>query len=1319
MNHRTLRKGRSGSMPFAVIAVTLLVVSSAYCAAAASVRQSEDGDGHGIADLSSHEISAEELRSSVEAELGRMLFDVCATPSCGSLDDRGKEFRSTAYRWLELQFPMLLRGITVTMTDYTLDLSVEKLRTEGSTAEGYVPSFLRATGSITAVFESDAGKDTRTVPFSTDGSCALPLTAEMGSLFENAVSGDGTILSQMMDYQLTSLAQYRVINGYGAFSRYGEKGTESILTEADVEKAYRNSLAALSCIYFRDGDGRTVGMVDLASRLVSDDGRITVDLNSVYAQALYSEMDRIVGKWFDYFLGNSLLNVCDYISDTLKNAWDSLTSFVTGRNNFSAEPYLRSVIGDAYTGLRTGQSFVFTVTGPSGEEIAYTVPYPSVDLYGSDVISNFKSNYRSNTNAVREWIAGIVNSAIVKVANGRGMGTVTLSVSGTESFADTLAGAVEAALRGNTESFESVTRGMMESGMIPDQFYSAIYSDIDSHKDSLFTYGRGAFEAMVRDRIIDSVIRDFSEPGSSMSRSDAEALISDSFMEEGNYRVYTGYRSEVDGLMQTLSALREKEESGSTVIRKACTAMLSAGFFALDCAADIRKVALGMCTEFRTNMGINPEAAPAELGFDRDFTLTSGDRTYTERLTVATSSSPSVSVGFANGLSTHFTGFGESRDAPFCTVFPVTLEDRLRVDVSSAGSLMQALGLSDSVYSDTVEVRIGIEVAVVSGWGLSGVDYPASTDVLRDLYNLLLKALEPLLEPLRELLSMAEDLLGVLSEAIMTVSQYVNEIIEKVYDRIFGPLEKLSGYVSETLTVAFCDALVSLIDGAQAVIDVSAVSQIVGFTYMGYTLKFTFNLKTLENYTKYLVKAEFSGNVSGVEVNAFLNVKTKGEEKRVPCITGGFNLKGDGWDLSAEIDPTMAVNKHIMSLSGTVKGIRIDAVLPEAVQYNEVGIALSDFPGIAQILSNIPSPIAGTKIELDAGLSLKYNFPLVSGVLVNEFEPNPEGTDKDREWAEILNLTGSAVDLNDWTITTSKKKVHIIKDLELAPGERAVIYFPGTFLVNSKEYLILKDPDGVEIDRSATMTDSRNDGATCQRAMDGSTDWSLMEGTEDAANKGGLLGTDGILRSVVVDVVKRAAVKAMTEMRHVYSSEALAELISRTVRYAVDDGINRLSSCLVEGSAYVSVDFTDLVSANRTGFRVYLAADKELVGDVLKFLLGKIEALLLGIGDPYNIDLGKVLYEDVFLGVTAYGGIKLPKMLNGNKEFGGKVLLGVDIAANIAALGGLLGHDLGTPKVKARIGITNCPYEVIPKAMGVKKNMTYDLWLLSMTFTPA
>lgn len=1304
-------------MPFAVIAVTLLVVSSAYCAAAASVRQTEEEGERGIENLSSHEISAEEIRTSVETEMGRMLFDACVSPSSGSLDERGNAFRSTACRWLELQFPMLCRGITVTMTDYSLDLNVEKLRAEGQTAEGYIPSFLRASGTLTAVFESDAGKDTKVIPFSTDGSCALPLTAEMGSLFENAVSGDGTLLSQMMDYQLTSLAQYRVINGYGAFSRYGDKGTESIITEDDVEKAYRSALAALSCIYFRDSDGKTVGMVDLASRLAAPDGKLEIDLNSVYAQALYSEMDGIIGKWFDYFLGNSLLNVCEYISDTLKNAWDSFTSFVTGRNNFSAEPYLKSVIGDTYTGLRTGQSFTFTVVGPSGSEVGYTVPYPTVDLYGSDVISKFKSNYRSNTNALREWIAGIVNSAIVKVANGKGMGTVTLSVSEQESFADTLTDAVEAALRGNTESFENVARGMMESGRVPDQFYSAIYTDIDSHKDSLFTYSRGCFETMVRDKIIDRVIEDFSEPGYSLTRADAESLISDSFLDSRNDRIYTEYRAEVDSLMGVLSALREKEESGNTVIRKACIGMLSAGFFALDCTADIRKVALGMCEEFRTNMGINPEALPTDIGYDRDFALTSGDRTYSERLTAEVSSSPSVSVGFANGRSTHFTGFDESRDAPFCTVFPVTLEDKLRVKVSSAGTLMQALGMSDSVYTEIIDVSISIDVAVVSGWGLYGVDYPASTDILRDLYDLLLKALEPLLEPLRELLSMAEDLMGVLSEAIMTVSQYVNEIIEKVYDRIFGPLERLTDYVSNVLTMVFCDALLSLIDGAQAIVDISAVSQIVGFTYMGFTLKFTFNLKTLENYTKYLVKAEFSGNVSGVDVNAFLNVKTKGEDKKIPCITGGFSLKGSDWDLSATVDPTMAVNKNLMTLTGTVKGVRIDAVLPEAVQYNEIGIALSDFPGIETILSNIPSPIAGTKIALDAGLSLKYDFPLISGILINEFEPNPEGTDKDREWAEILNLTGSPVDLNDWTITTSKKKVFIIKDVELAPGGRTVIYLPGTFLVNSKEYLILKDPDGEEIDRSATMSDSRNDSATCQRAMDGSTEWSLMEGTEDGANKGGLLGTDGILRNVAIDIIKRAAVKAMTEMRHVYSPEALGELITRTVRYAVDDGINRLSSCMVEGSAYVSVEFTDLVSANRTGFKAYLAADKELVGDILKFLLGKIEALLLGIGDPYNIDLGKVLYEDVYLGVTVYGGIKLPEMLKGDKEFGGKVLLGVDIASNIAAVGGLLGHDLGTPKVKARIGITNCPYELIPKALGMKKNMTYDYWLLSMSFT--
>ena len=45
------------------------------------------------------------------------------------------------------------------------------------------------------------------------------------------------------------------------------------------------------------------------------------------------------------------------------------------------------------------------------------------------------------------------------------------------------------------------------------------------------------------------------------------------------------------------------------------------------------------------------------------------------------------------------------------------------------------------------------------------------------------------------------------------------------------------------------------------------------------------------------------------------------------------------------------------------------------------------------------------------------------------------------------------------------------------------------------------------------------------------------------------------------------------------------------------------------------------------------------------------------------------------------------------------------------------GYDLGTPKVKAQVGIKNCPRELIPAALSLKKNMTYDYWFIRMTFT--
>ncbi|MCQ2079341.1 MAG: lamin tail domain-containing protein [archaeon] len=799
----------------------------------------------------------------------------------------------------------------------------------------------------------------------------------------------------------------------------------------------------------------------------------------------------------------------------------------------------------------------------------------------------------------------------------------------------------------------------------------------------------------------------------------ADGTLTESFeasMElDSNQAVMRGYQQKADELLHALESLKTSKKGELTIVQKGCLPLLKGGFLVMDLTQDIRGFAVSMCDEFRTNMDINAFSGFTDIGNSREFVL-HGEETYVERLSVSHRMSPVVSVGFANGRSTHEVGFDESKDAAFCTVFPVSLRDSFSFEVASSGTVLGALGISDSAFGRTLDISVDIEIAVVSGWGLAGVGYGSTTNVLQDLYNLLLKALEPLLEPLRKLMEMAQDVMNRISEAMTMLTQYGAEFLELMYDALMAPYERVHSLLGDRITEVFCEQIIRISEQAEAIIDVSMVGQTVGFTYMGFTVKFTVNMATWEKYTKNVVKAEFSGDVNGVGFTSFVNVKVKGETTKTPYVTAGFTVKGNDWDLTTNIDPTMTTNKNLINMSGTVRGVRIDAVLPQAVQYNQIDLSLQDIPGIKSILSNIPSPIAGTKIDLDAGVNLKYNLPLVTGVIINEFESNPPGTDKDNEWAEILNLSGTSVDLNDWTLTTSKDKVHIIKDVKLAPGERVVIDLEGTFLLNTKEYLILKDPDGTEIDRSATMSDGNNDEKTCQRGMDGSTEWSLIEGTPGTANMGGIFGENGIANSVIKDIVKKAAVKAMNELKHVYTVEALEELFTRTVKYAVDDGINRIARSVVEGSIYVSVDFTDLTSTGRSGFRIYVMVDSDIVGDVLKYLIGKAEALFLNIDDPYNINIDSVVYDDVYVGVGVYGGIKAPSFLDKTQK-GEKVLMGVDICCNLSSLASLLGDDVGTPKVKAQIGIRNCPYEMIPKQLGVKKNMTYDLWFIRMTFS--
>ena len=273
-----IRSGRGGSLPFALIAVAILIGASAYCAVAAGVddagRRTDNADSE--MDRVSEAISG--ITGFIERGMGENVFCVSTDVSLGDMTQRSEVFEKRMSSWMDTMFPAEDSGVRVTVQSYEMGLEVQDLRMSSGyyAADGYVPAFIKAQGTVEAVFESESGTSHRTLYVVSDGSGALPLSSEAGTMFENILEDGGSVLSQMVSYQLTALAQYRIMNGYGAFAYYGDYGTDSVITEDDVRDAYSRALRAVESIVFRDADGGLMtGRADLAKAMGKEGCRST------------------------------------------------------------------------------------------------------------------------------------------------------------------------------------------------------------------------------------------------------------------------------------------------------------------------------------------------------------------------------------------------------------------------------------------------------------------------------------------------------------------------------------------------------------------------------------------------------------------------------------------------------------------------------------------------------------------------------------------------------------------------------------------------------------------------------------------------------------------------------------------------------------------------------------------------------------------------------------------------------------------------------------------------------------------------------------
>lgn len=135
-------------------------------------------------------------------------------------------------------------------------------------------------------------------------------------------------------------------------------------------------------------------------------------------------------------------------------------------------------------------------------------------------------------------------------------------------------------------------------------------------------------------------------------------------------------------------------------------------------------------------------------------------------------------------------------------------------------------------------------------------------------------------------------------------------------------------------------------------------------------------------------------------------------------------------------------------------------------------------------------------------ITVSVTTTILPGILINEFQPNPNGTDAGNEWVELYNNGSSAVNLTGWTLETVA-----LSEIIESHGFKQVI-FPTLTLTNTGDTILLKYGN-TTVDRvvygvvtgETSVVSSPDSGQSAGRSPDGSSNWTIFTmPTPGAAN---------------------------------------------------------------------------------------------------------------------------------------------------------------------------------------------------------------------------
>lgn len=184
---------------------------------------------------------------------------------------------------------------------------------------------------------------------------ALPFVESKLRAFESASSGEASDMESLVGYMLTTLAQIRVLEGYGQPMYVCDRNTSSILTEEDVYRAVAVALLLEQVRLLRDFDdsygervasicGGEYGLMALSGargRYLDPaelflwflgKTRLEIDARTIVAQAVFGLSDQLVLRLMEY---SGWLGALDLLNDAVElteYSVDAILSFLTGED---------------------------------------------------------------------------------------------------------------------------------------------------------------------------------------------------------------------------------------------------------------------------------------------------------------------------------------------------------------------------------------------------------------------------------------------------------------------------------------------------------------------------------------------------------------------------------------------------------------------------------------------------------------------------------------------------------------------------------------------------------------------------------------------------------------------------------------------------------------------------------------------------------------------------------------------------------------------------------------------------------------------------